>query len=727
MAPKSKTATPTKTARKPAAKANGKAPARAKARKSPASGQSSKGDQAQATHCADIRMIPLDQLALSPKNVRKVNPSLAEDAELLASIRAQGIKQNLAGYENPEGGYLIDAGGRRLKALQQLADEGAIAKNHPVPCLIEDECEATLTSTTENMARAAMHPADEFDAFARMIDEGRSEEEIARRFGVSEDLVRRRLKLARIAPEILEAFREGQINLECVMAFTLTDHHDRQMTVWGAVKDSQHVYPQHIKRLLTETSYAANSKLGRFVGLEAYEAAGGAVMRDLFADRDTTFLENPELVERLAIEKLQKAAGAYVGDWKWVDVHLELDHGAFRSFGRVYPRDVEPDPKLVAESEKLSAREEELAMLNDEGGWSDTESEEYHAIAPRLEEIEEEIQAARPYSDEHRAIAGVVLSIGWQGSLEVEKGLVRPEDIPAPEPQAEDSDGGGTALKGIVAPTSSSPAPVADPATALRKADGITNGLAEDLRTTRHHILRAHLSADYDVAFDIMLYTLCEQVFLSGHSNAALDLSLRRFHAPNREKLVADSTADKMLETLENDLCIDWMKLEQPEDFRAMSALPVEDKQALFAWATGLALKAQLASDNHPSAVIEELGMRMEVDVAACWRPTAANYWGTVTKAHIASVAKEIIGTEFADERAHEKKGEAAAAMELAFAENAAEEAGLEAAVAFKTTSWLPKGMGFAGVDRTDGPLDVQSNDMTGEDLPAFLKGDTSA
>ena len=206
--------------------------------------------------------------------MRKVKPSQSDDDELLASIREKGIIQNLAGYEDGKGGYLIDAGGRRLKALKQLAEEGAIAKDHLVPCLIEDEAEATLTSTTENMARAAMHPADEFDAFAKMIDEGRSEASIARKFGVSEDLVRRRLKLARIAPEIFEAFREGEINLECVMAFTLTDHHDRQMTVWSGVKDSHHVYPQHIKRLLTETSYAANSKLGQFVGLEAYEAGG---------------------------------------------------------------------------------------------------------------------------------------------------------------------------------------------------------------------------------------------------------------------------------------------------------------------------------------------------------------------------------------------------------------------------------------------------------------------
>ena len=337
-------------------------------------------------------MIPLNKLALSPKNVRKVQATATEDAELLASIRENGIKQNLAGYEDGNGGYLIDAGGRRLKALKQLAEEGVIDKNHLVACLIEDESEAVLTSATENLQRAAMHPADQFEAFNQMIEEGRSEDDIALKFGVGVDLVRRRLKLARVALEIIDQFRLGEITLECVMAFTLSDDHDRQITIWNAVKDSYHIHPHHIKRLLTETGYSASSKLGRFVGVEAYEAAGGNILRDLFAERDTIHLENPELLERLAIEKLQLIASQYEPDWKWVDVHLELDHGALRSFGRVDPQEAEPDPDLVKEAELLNAREEELALLNEEREWSDVEMEEYHAIAPRLSAIENQMK-----------------------------------------------------------------------------------------------------------------------------------------------------------------------------------------------------------------------------------------------------------------------------------------------------------------------------------------------
>jgi len=676
---------------------------------------------------AEIRMIPLSQLELSPKNVRKVAPSETDDAELLASIREEGIKQNLVAYAGPKNTFLVDAGGRRLKALQTLLEEGAIAKTYLVPCLVEDEAKATVSSTIENLQRAAMHPADQFEAFANMIEEGRSEEDVARKFGVNVGLVRRRLKLARIAPEIIEAFREDKINLECVMAFTLTDNHDRQMTVWTSVKDSHHVHSQSIKRMLTETSYSANSKLGKFVGLEAYEAAGGTVMSDLFSDRDTTYFENPELVERLALEKLQKEADVFLGDWKWVDAHMELDHGALRSFGSIQAQELPEDHELLQELTRLNEREAELAKIGDERDLTDKEAEEYEAIENRLYDIDDEIEAAKPFAEEDRAIAGVVVTLDWNGNLNVTKGLVRPEDIPVADPEAHEN---REVESRVASPTSSSPAPIADPAAAMRKAEGMPNSLADDLRTSRHHILRAHLSADYDVAFDAMLYSMCKCAFSSSYRlGLPLNVTLTRYYAPNGEKLVAGSVADRMLDAIKDSLNLEWLDLEQPSDFKAMCILSVDEKQALFAWAAAMALEAQLATDNSPSPVIEELGARMDVDVASCWRPTAANYWGSVTKAHIASVSKDVISEEFADERTSEKKPEAAAAMEQAFAENAREAAGLEKAVAARSARWLPKGMEFEEANLVDEMIDDEtpSEGSTDAELPAFLAEDDAA
>ena len=690
----------------------------------------------------DLRMIPLDQLELSPLNVRKVAASATDDAELLASIRENGIKQNLVVHALPDGKFAVDAGGRRLKALKQLANDGIIPNDHPVSCLVEDEQNAIVTSTTENLQRAAMHPADQFEAFEQMIAEGRKEDDIALKFGVSVDLVRRRLKLARIAPALIEQFRAGEMTLECVMAFTLTDDHDRQMTVWNAVKDSYHIHPQSIKRQLTETAHSASSSIGRFVGIKAYEAAGGVLLRDLFDDNAAAHMENPELLERLAIEKLQDAAKTYDADWKWVEVHLAVDYGAFRSFGRVYPQEIEPAADLLAEENNLMAREEELALANDGADWADAEADEYHAIEPRLREIEALQKARQSYAAADQAISGCVVTIGHDGTLRVEKGLVRPDDIPVVQEDAkhaaDDRNQASITRPNVTPPTSSAPVPVSDPATTLRKADGISASLADDLRATRQHILRAHLAANYDVAFDAMLYALCEQTLSHSYGTEALNISISPFLAQNRETIHPDTVAQKMLDALEQDLAVEWMTLEKPDDFRAMSALSLPQKQSLFAWAVGLAVKPQLLSDNQPTPIIEEIGARLDVDVAACWRPTASTYWGRVNKGHAVSMARKLVGDDYAEERSRERKGDIAAAMERAFAEQAAETEGFDAAIASKTARWLPEGMAFQDIGDASETFDAPDNaavtsaesaDVSNSDaedaapdaLPAFL------
>ena len=709
-----------------------KSQTKAKTAKLPVAAKAADADTTAITMTQDLRMIPLDQLELSPLNVRKVAASATDDAELLASIRENGIKQNLVVHVLPDGKFAVDAGGRRLKALKQLANDGIIPNDHPVSCLVEDEQNAIVTSTTENLQRAAMHPADQFEAFAQMIAEGRKEDDIALKFGVSVDLVRRRLKLARIAPELIEQFRAGEMTLECVMAFTLTDDHDRQMTVWNAVKDSYHIHPQSIKRQLTETAHSASSSIGRFVGIKAYEAAGGILLRDLFDNNAAAHMENPELLERLAIEKLQDAAKTYDADWKWVEVHLSVDYGAFRSFGRVYPQDIEPDADLLAEENNLIAREEELALANDGADWTDAEADEYHAIEPRLREIEALQKARQPYAAADQAIAGCVVTIGHDGALRVEKGLVRPDDIPVVPAQSVDSANGvdqvAISRPNVTPPTSSAPVPVSDPATTLRKADGISASLADDLRATRQHILRAHLAADYDVAFDAMLYALCEQTLSHSYGTEALNISISPFLAQNRETIYPDTVAQNMLDALEQDLAIEWMTLEKPDDFRAMSALSLPQKQSLFAWAVGLAIKPQLLSDNHPTPIIEEIGARLDVDVAACWRPTASTYWGRVNKGHAVSMARKLVGDDYAEERSRERKGDIAAAMERAFAEQAAETEGFDAAIATRTARWLPDGMAFNATDNAVATsaegADVTTSsaeDATPDALPAFL------
>ena len=198
-----------------------------------------------------VRLIPLDRLVLSPANARKTAPSAAEDAELKASLAAHGLKQNLVVCPSPEGNglFAVTAGGRRLKALQELAAEGAIPAGYEVPCLVEEPDAALETSLLENTVRAQMHPADEFAAMAALIDAGEKIEAVALRFGVSERHVRQRLKLGKVAPELLDEFRAGRLSLEVMTAFTLGADHAAQLAVWRQVKDHAYLPSATVRRL----------------------------------------------------------------------------------------------------------------------------------------------------------------------------------------------------------------------------------------------------------------------------------------------------------------------------------------------------------------------------------------------------------------------------------------------------------------------------------------------
>jgi ParB family chromosome partitioning protein len=257
-----------------------------------------------------IRKIPLNKLILSPANVRKTPASAAEDAELKASLKSSGLKQNLVVHASAgdKGLYAVTAGGRRLKALQELAAEGVIAADFKVACLVEDTGAAIETSLMENSCRAGMCAADEFIAMAALIDTGLTVEAVAARFGVTEKHVKQRLRLGKVAPELLEEFRQEAIALDVMTAFTLSADHAAQLAVWRQVKGQPYGMVQAVRRLLTQAAVPLNSRLGIFVGATAYEAAGGAITRDLFSEEDEGFMDDGALVQRLAIEALEAKA-----------------------------------------------------------------------------------------------------------------------------------------------------------------------------------------------------------------------------------------------------------------------------------------------------------------------------------------------------------------------------------------------------------------------------------
>ena len=454
----------------------------------------------------DIRDIPLSQLELSPGNVRKTPADASAFTELKASIAAHGLLENLIARAMGPGAdgigrYAVIAGGRRLAAMQALAAEGALDEDHPVLCrMIGAIVAAEEVSLAENSVRAAMHPADQVEAFRRLADTGGTAAAIAARFGVSERTVEKRLRLGNAAPVLLEAYRAGEIDLETLMAFAVTTDQARQSAVWETV--SQQGYRPgawQIKRLLTEDRVSATSAIARFVGIEAYEAAGGRIDRDLFAEEDERgiWFDDPNLLNKLAIDSLQVAARELETRWKWAEARLDVDWNATAAFGRVRPQPAEPTDGEKAEIERLRTRNDELANIDDDG-WTEELVEEADASETRLDEIEAMIEARAVYRREDIAIAGCIATVGNDGELKLIQGLVRPEDMPARELGDADAAGqndtgdGESASSSIDAPTFVAPhASPGDAEAEARKDAGVGIG-----RLTHHcHIVETEIDS----------------------------------------------------------------------------------------------------------------------------------------------------------------------------------------------------------------------------------------
>ena len=202
--------------------------------------------------------------------------------------------------------YRVPAGGRRFRALELLVKQKKLAKNEPVPCIVSNAATSEEEdSLAENLQRQALHPLDQFRAFQTLRDQGLDEEEIAARFFVSPATVKQRLRLASVSPKLLGLYAEDEIKLEQVMAFSISNDHARQEQVWETVSRSHVREPYYIKRLLTETAVRADDRRAIYVGAEAYEEAGGIILRDLFEQDRGGWYQDPAAARAACLRKAQ--------------------------------------------------------------------------------------------------------------------------------------------------------------------------------------------------------------------------------------------------------------------------------------------------------------------------------------------------------------------------------------------------------------------------------------
>ncbi len=587
----------------------------------------------------NILMVPLGKLKKSPKNVRKIPHAKADITALAASIAALGMLQypvvepELGPKGKPTGNYLVNAGeGRRLAQLLR-AKRKEIKKEEPIPCILDIEHNATEISLAENAIRTDMHPADEYEAFATLHDEhGMSAEDIAARFGVTAFVVRQRLKLGAVSPKLLELYREGEMNLDQLTAFTITDDHTRQEEVWASL--GYDVSRRAILRALTEGQVSADDRRVAFVGFAAYEAAGGTVIRDLF-DEDGGYLTDVALLNRLVREKLQRIAEPVLAEgWKWVVVEPVFDYEQTSSMAQI---DTFPKPLSGDEQETLTGLQERLEVLCDETEQDDP-TEETPAEIDRLE-AEIATLTEEVYRPGDIARAGAFVALGPNGEARIERGYLRPEDA------RREVDGD--------AETDAKPA---------NGGNGLSAALVAELTAHRTAALRNDLAQAPELALIAVTHALAMRAFYRQEDLSCLRLNLNHAPLSGVDESVAGQAVAERHQAWKAKLPHNGIALWQFVASRTM-----DDLLALLAHCVSLSLDAvQKPGFGRDDALAHatELAHAMPHDMRRYWQPTVANYLGRVSKERILEAVREGAGDEAARRIADLKKQAMAARAE---------------------------------------------------------------
>jgi ParB family transcriptional regulator, chromosome partitioning protein len=673
------------------------------------------------------RDIPFNKLVLSQSNVRRVQAGLSID-ELAEDIARRGLLQGLAVRPildtdgNATGTFEVPAGGRRYRALALLVQQKRLAKTAPVPCVVGDPSTDILAeddSLAENVQRVPLHPLDQFRAFQALREKGRAEDDIAAAFFVGVNVVKQRLRLASVSPKLLDLYAEDGMSLEQLMAFAVTDDHARQEQVWEAVQHSYNQDPYQIRHMLTERAVRASDKRMRFVGLAAYEAAGGVVLRDLFEQDHGGWLEDLGLLDGLVAEKLKADAQAIAGEgWKWIEVAVDFPYGHTQRTRKIKGSQIVLTPDEQATIDALNA---EYARLETEYHDADELPDE---VDQRLGEIETELATFddRPvaYDPAEIARAGAFISIDSDGRLSVDRGYVRPEDE-----HRRDADGQKTEHADSGASSAQSPCTTVDQATVIifghqsdveAEDDEAIRPLPErllmELTAHRTLALRNAVATNPRVAMTALLHKLCLDAFEHSTSPACLEASVGHVFFAVQASDLRDTEAAKAVAERhegwkselppEEGALWDWLaSLDDVRRAQLLAHCVSYGVNALYerpgrygAGPTDHGLRCRLAQADRLS---EAVGLDM---VAAGWRPTVENYLGRVTKPRILEAVREAKGEQAAGLIHHLKKTDMAK----------------EAERLLDGSGWLPEPLRIA----TAAP-EADEPSARGEALPEFL------
>lgn len=645
-----------------------------------------------------IQSVKVKNLSLSKDNVRKRNREVGFE-EFAQSIAENGLLQNLVVTPLKKAGHFtVKAGGRRLRALQHLIEKGTLPADHEVPVLVLADGAASVgASLVENRQRLPMNPADDCLAFKALIEQfGMTVEAVAIQQAVTVRFVEQRLRLADLAPAIFEALGAGEIDLGVAQAYAVTADVDRQTRVF---EQMQHAYygkqPDNIRRAILNGTVKANDAKARFVGRDAYVAAGGRIEGDLFAqDTGDENWADVDLLEELAARKLEAAAAelaeaqglAFVTPVSATHVPYDMERQfhEFHAVGRPLTEEEQARVEAlgVENDDLVTALETELVDGTPE---AEAANDRLDAIERELEEIDE---ARKEIDPAVRAQLGTFVYIGGDGEPRVHTRLF--SEKPVIDPNAPVGKPGGQAGGAGSEPEE------------VDQGPRYSATLVDELATQRRQILVAHVASDPAIALDLTIFLMAQSIvfatsYVRDHSTLRSEAAQFPIFAFRDEASMASQTIEDQRQHLDTS----WAgHTTMSARFDAFRALPDEARGSWVAFAVAQTLEATLniAEGGRVNGFHDHLGRLLDIQVANWWRPTAENFFGRVKKDVMLDALEEIGGPILRGRYKDAKKSELAATCgSLCNGQGI-----VEAEVREKASAWLPDAMRFDGVEKPE-------------------------
>ena len=638
-----------------------------------------------------IQMIPLNKLRLSVHNVRKTG---AEDNldEFAANIAENGILQNLIGGVAKKRGYFdIFAGGRRLRALNLLAQSGKVAANVDVPVMVIDQDIQGVagTSLTENFYRLQMTPTDECTAFLHFLGKDGDIDAVAKRFGQTRRFVEGRLRLATLAPPVFDALAAGEITMDVAKAYAATPDEAKQLAVFEEIRGTWLATNAHeIKKRILGQSIPASHPVALLVGEERYTAAGGRIERDLYTAAESAEWLDGVLAQSLAASIMQDAA-AKLAEESGVGtiVPLLAKGSSWTDREDLTQAQLEREPVSEADQARIDEIEGEIEIIENRFESEEMDEEEGEALNARVEALGEErarLQDTPVTIDaERKAMLTQFVVIGADGTPTVEAGYWE-------EPRRHRGQGDDGS------------APQVDPKKDAAKAQGLSGVLADELSMARRDVLALHIASDPGIALDLTIFTLAEKA-MGKYGELGTSLAVNRRNDPIAKNGLPDSPAGGALGEIRKNLDTAWSEHETvAARFDAFRILDDEMRASWLAVCMASSIEASLggAGIGRHNAFHDHLGQLLEIDVAAWWRPSAGAYFARVRKAGMQRTLEAIGGPVLAARYASAKSAEMADACEKLCAGHAITEPEIRDA----GLAWLPIAMRFdTGASIEDG------------------------